>query len=176
MLTVSKALLIIDMLNDFARQGAPLYVPKTKDVIPFIKAEIEKARAEGIPVIYICDSHQPDDIEFSRFGWPPHAIAGSEGARVIQELIPSSQDYIVYKTTYSGFYRTELDDLLKKLGVKKVIITGCVTHICILFTASDAVLRGYEVEIPENCVAGLEEEDHRAALRIMKNVLGVIVK
>lgn len=173
---MSKALLIIDMLNDFARKGAPLYVPKTKDVIPFIKAEIEKARAEGIPIIYICDSHEPHDIEFSRFGWPLHAIAGSEGAKVIQELAPSSQDYIVYKTTYSGFYRTELDDLLKRLNIKKLIITGCVTHICILFTASDAVLRGYEVEIPEKCVAGLDEEDHRAALRIMKNVFGITVR
>lgn len=173
---MNSTLLIIDMLNDFVREGAPLYVPKTKDVIPFIKAEIEKARAEGIPIIYVCDSHEPDDLEFSRFGWPSHAIKGTEGAKVIQELAPSAEDYIVYKTTYSGFYRTELEDLLKRLNIKKLIITGCVTHICVLFTASDAVLRGYEVEIPENCVAGLDEEDHRAALRIMKNVLGITVR
>jgi len=174
--TVSSALLIIDMLNDFVREGAPLSVPKTKDVIPFIKAEIQKARTEGIPVIYICDSHEPDDSEFFRFGWPPHAIKGTEGAKVISELAPFQQDHIIYKKTYSGFYNTQLDELLKRLKIKKLIITGCVTHICILFTASDAVLRGYEVEIPENCVAGLDEEDHRAALRIMKNVLGITVR
>lgn len=173
---MSSAILIIDMLNDFVKEGAPLYVPKARNVVPFIKTEIEKARSEGIPVIYVCDSHQPDDSEFFRFGWPPHAIAGSEGAEVISELAPSSEDYIIYKTTYSGFYNTELEDLLKKLNIKKLIITGCVTHICVLFTASDAVLRGYEVEIPENCVAGIDEDDHKSALRIMKNVLGITVR
>ena len=91
---------------------------------------------------------------------------------MIEELCPASTDYIVEKSTYSGFYQTELDSLLKKLGVRTLRLTGCVTHICVLFTASDAVLRGYDVEVVHDGVAGLSPADHEAGIRIMKHVLG----
>jgi nicotinamidase-related amidase len=64
---------------------------------------------------------------------------------------------------------------LKRLKVDSLRLTGCVTHICILFTASEAVLRDYRVIVVEDGVAGISREDHDAALRIMKNVLGVNV-
>jgi len=168
-----EALLVIDMLNDFVKEGAPLEVPETREVIPAIKREIENARRDGKPVIYICDAHKPEDREFSKFGWPPHAIEGTEGAQVVDELMPIEEDYIVKKTTYSGFYNTDLDDVLKKLDVDSLRLTGCVTHICVMFTASDAVLRDYKVSVVSDAVAGLDKEDHEAGLRIMKNVLGV---
>mgnify|MGYP001618900364 FL=1 len=168
-----EALLIIDMLNDFVLEGAPLEVPETRKIIPVIKKEISEARAKGIPVIYICDAHDKNDKEFSKFGWPAHAVKGTKGAQVVDELIPQPNDIIIEKTTYSGFYNSRLDKILKKLGVKNLRLTGCVTHICVMFTASDAVLRDYKVMVVENGVAGLAKEDHDAALRIMKNVLGV---
>jgi len=170
-----KALLVIDMLNDFVREGSPLEVPDTRKVIPAIKREIESARREGRHIIYICDSHEPDDIEFKRFKWPVHAVKGTIGAQIIDELKPSNSDIIIEKTTYSGFYRTKLDSTLKALGIRALRLTGCVTHICVLFTASDAVLRGYDVEVVEDGVAGIAPEDHDAALRIMRNVLNVRV-
>ncbi|MGQ9569389.1 MAG: cysteine hydrolase family protein [Thermodesulfovibrionales bacterium] len=168
-----EALLIIDMLNDFVLEGAPLEVPETRRIIPNIKREIKKAKAENYPVIYITDTHAPDDVEFSKFGWPPHAVKGTKGAEVVEELKPDEDDLIIEKTTYSGFYRTELDETLKKFNIDSLRFTGCVTHICIMFTASDAVLRGYKVTVVEDSVAGLSKEDHDAAIRIMKNVLGV---
>ncbi|MGB9716601.1 MAG: cysteine hydrolase family protein [Thermodesulfovibrionales bacterium] len=170
-----EALLIIDMLNDFVLEGSPLEVPETRKIIPNIKREIKKAKAEGNPVIYICDTHRPDDIEFSKFGWPPHAVKGTKGAEVVDELRPDKDDFIIEKTTYSGFYKTDLDETLKRLNIDSLRLTGCVTHICIMFTASDAVLRDYKVTIVEDSVAGLTKEDHEAAIRIMKNVLGVKV-
>jgi len=168
-----EALLVIDMLNDFVREGAPLEVPETRRVIPAIKREIENARKSDNPVIYVCDAHRPEDREFSKFGWPPHAIEGTEGAQVVDELRPLEGDYILKKTTYSGFYNTDLDNILKKLNVESLRLTGCVTHICVMFTASDAVLRDYKVSVVSDAVAGLDKEDHEAGLRIMKNVLGV---
>ncbi len=167
-----RALLVIDMLNDFVKEGAPLEVPDARKVVPAIREEIERARKEGEPVIYICDSHDPDDREFKRFGWPPHAVKGTSGAQVIDELKPLNSDIVIEKKTYSGFYETKLDTTLRTIGVETVRLTGCVTHICVMFTASDAVLRGYDVEILKSGVAGLAPEDHEAALRIMKNVLG----
>lgn len=170
-----EVLLVIDMLNDFVREGAPLEVPETRRVIPVIRREIEAARREGKPVIYVCDAHLPEDKEFSKFGWPKHAVRGTEGAQVVDELRPQQGDIVVEKTTYSGFYLTRLEEVLKGLGADSLRLTGCVTHICILFTASDAVLRDYRVTVLENAVAPLAMEDHEAALRIMKNVLGVKV-
>lgn len=170
---VKKALLVIDMLRDFVKEGAPLEVPDARKVIPFIKKECEIAHEEGYPVIYVCDSHAPDDKEFDRFGWPAHAVKGTVGAQIVDELKPLENDTIVEKTTYSGFYNTKLDDILKALAVESIRLTGCVTHICVMFTTSDAILRGYSVEVVEKGVAGLASEDHDTALRIMKNVMGV---
>jgi len=168
-----EALLIIDMLNAFVLEGAPLEVPETRRVLPNIRREIDVAKREDKPVIYICDRHAPDDREFSKFGWPPHAVKGTRGAEVVGDLEPRPEDIIIEKTTYSGFYRTRLEETLQGLGVESLRLTGCVTHICVMFTASDAVLRDYEVTIVADSVAGLGEEDHNAALRIMKNVMGV---
>lgn len=174
---MKEALLVIDMLNDFALPGAPLEVPETRAVAPAIRGEIDRARAENRPVIFICDNHAPDDKEFRKFGWPVHAVKGTRGAEVIEELKPAPGDIVIPKNTYSGFYGTKLDETLKLLGVDSLRLTGCVTHICVMFTASDAVLRDYKVRVVEDGVAGLAREDHDAALRIMKNVMGVeIVK
>ena len=96
-----KALLVIDMLNDFLLKGAPLEVPKGKEIIPALKRRIEEVKREGIPIIYICDEHNKEDEEFK--AWPPHAISGTEGAEIIKELKPKEKDYLIKKKHYSGF-------------------------------------------------------------------------
>jgi nicotinamidase-related amidase len=171
-----EALLITDMLNDFVLQGASLEVPETRNVIPAIRREIESARKRSIPVIFICDAHDKEDREFSKLGWPAHAVDRSVGAEVVDELKPGNDDIVIKKQTYSGFYKTTLDETLQKLDIDSLRLTGCVTHICVLFTASDAVLRDYKVTVIEDAVAGIEKEDHDAAIRIMKNVLGVNIE
>ncbi|MCQ4575016.1 MAG: cysteine hydrolase [Candidatus Brocadiales bacterium] len=164
-----KALLIIDMLNDFVVKGAPLEVPGAKGIIGNIRRQINKARRNDIPIIYCCDSHLKDDREFEV--WPPHAVRGSRGAEVVDELKPRPEDIVVYTKTYSSFYRTTLDKTLKRLGVRHVILTGVATNICILYTAVDAYMRGYEVSVPEDCVAAFRAEDHRFALRQINKLL-----
>ncbi|HHT9150908.1 MAG TPA: cysteine hydrolase family protein, partial [Candidatus Wujingus californicus] len=91
--------------------------------------------------------------------------------QIIEQLKPSKNDYIIGKTSYSSFYKTSLNDLLKSLGITHLIITGVVTNICILYTAVDAYMRGYKVRIPEDCIAALTEREHRFAIQQMKGVL-----
>ena len=167
-----KALLIIDMLDDFVNEGAPLEVPDTRKIIPDVRKEIDYARDNDIPVVYVCDTHDENDVEFEKFGWPPHAVKGTGGAEIVDELKPEEGDIVIEKKTYSSFHNTRLDTELKRLGVDTVRLTGCVTHICIMFAAYDAGMLGYNVEVVSNGVAGLEREDHDAAIRIMKNVMG----
>ena len=171
-----RALLIIDMLNDFVLRGAALEVPDTRIVAPRIRRRLVHARRSGVPVFYICDSHREDDPEFSRMNWPPHAVRGSRGAMVIDELAPQPGDRIIAKTAYSGFYRTELEDVLRSQGVEEMILTGCVTNICVLYTAADAVMRGFGVVVPADSVAAISREGHEFALREMEQVLGVRVE
>ncbi len=164
-----KALLIVNMLKDFVEPGAPMEVPAGRDIIENIAGEIRYAREKGRPIIYICDSHEPDDPEFDL--WPPHAIKDTEGARVIDALAPQPGDYVVSKSSYSGFFRTNLDGLLEDLDIDDLLICGVVTNVGVLYTAVDALQRGIGVIAPETCAAAQTEEDHRFALRQINEVL-----
>src|SRR5574341_904218 len=162
------ALLVCDMLHDFVKKGATLEVPEARTIVNTINKEINKARKKHIPVIYCCDAHKNNDPEFRL--WPPHAVKGTEGAKVIKQLKPHKNDYEVAKTSYSCFYKTALDKLLKKLSITHLIITGVVTNICVLYTAADAYMRGYRITIPQNCVAALTRVEHQFALQQMKRL------
>lgn len=156
------AFIIIDMLNDFVLPGAPLEVPKAKNIIPAIKKRLEDARDKMNPIIYVCDAHYKDDIEFNK--WPKHAIKGSKGAEVVEELKPEEGDYIIYKRKYSAFVGTDLDLILRELKIERVILTGVVTDICVLHTASDGYMLGYKIIIPEDSCIALSDEDQKWAL------------
>lgn len=164
-----EALLVIDMLNDFVLEGAPLVVEGARGIIPAIRDRIEDARKRGASIIYVCDRHAPDDAEFKY--WPPHAVSGTPGSEVVRELAPRPGDIVVPKTRYSGFYGTQLDRILEERGVGRLTLTGVLTNICILYTAADAIMRGYEVSVPEDSVASTAPEDHRFALRQINEIL-----
>jgi len=173
---MQRALLVIDMLNDFVRPGAPLEVPENRDILPSLQLRIQNARRDGTPVIFISDQHTPDDPEFSRMGWPPHAVQGSPGASIIAELTPLEDEILITKTTYSGFKGTNLEKVLNKLNIEELVLTGCVSNICILYTAADAVMKGYSVIAPTDCIANLDPAEGEFALNQMKNILGVQVE
>ncbi len=167
---MESALLVVDMLNDFTLDDAPLKVEENKKIIPNIKKLIENERNKS-HIIYVCDAHSENDVEFEI--WPKHCVKKTKGAEIVDELKPKDSDFIVEKTTYDGFYNTVLDELLKNLGVTRLIITGCVSNICILHTASSAVLRRYDVEIPINCISSLDDASKECALNHFRNVLNV---
>lgn len=172
---MNDALVIIDMLNDFVQPGAPLEVPETRTIIKTLQDQIKKARDQQRPVIYVCDAHRPGDPEFSRMNWPAHAVRGTDGAKVIDELAPQETDPVIEKTGYSAFHQTGMEGLLQSLKADHLTLTGCVTNICILYTAYDAVTRGYDVTVLSDCVASLDSNDGTFALKQMAEVLGVKV-
>ncbi|MBI5904650.1 MAG: cysteine hydrolase [Deltaproteobacteria bacterium] len=173
--TGKRALLVIDMLNDFVLPGAPLEVRSTRAVLPALRRRIAAARREGECVVYVCDSHRKRDPEFARMGWPPHAVEGTPGAAVVSAISPLPGDVVVEKRSYSGFHGTSLAAVLRRRGVRELAISGCVTNICILYTAADAAMRGFRVTVDERYVAGLRRKDHDFALEQMERVLGVRV-
>ena len=171
-----KALVVVDMLNDFVRPGAPLEVPETRAILPALRRRIGKARRDGELVVFVCDSHRKNDPEFARMGWPPHAVAGTPGAAVFPAISPEPGDVVVEKKTYFGFHKTALDAVLRRRGIRKLTLAGCVTNICILYICAEAAIRGYDVTVDERTVAGFSPEINAFALDQMERVLGVRVR
>ncbi len=171
-----EAILIIDLLNDFVT--GELKCERAEHIISNLKRLIQDARRNNIPVIYINDAHRAQDFEVVR-RWGKHAIKGTRGAKVIPELQPAKEDYIIDKTTYSGFYETGLDPLLRSLykgeGVRTVILGGLHTNICIRHTAADAFFRGYNIVIAKDGVEALTEEDHKQGLKYLKDVYNATI-
>ena len=170
-----KALVVVDMLNDFVRPGAPLEVPAAREIVPALRRRVAKARRDGELVVFVCDTHRKNDPEFARMGWLPHSVEGTPGSGVVSALSPVPGDVVVEKRTYSGFHRTALESVLRRHGVWAVTLAGCVTNVGILYTAADAAMRGYHVTVDERHVAGLSRKDHAFALDQMEEALGVRV-
>ena len=165
------AVIVIDMLNDFI--GGKLGFERAKAIVPNIRRLLDFAHERGIPVIYVCDAHSPEDPELKL--WGEHAMAGSEGAQVVPELKLTKKDSVLEKHTYDIFFNTDMDEMLRGMGVKRLVLTGVVTEICVQNSAAGAFLRSYEIMVPEDCVASPDESAHRASLEYMKRVYGVNV-
>lgn len=168
--TEKSALIIADMIVDFVEPDGKLSVPGIESIVGYVAALVAEAREKGVPVIYVNDSHAPDDQEFGR--WGEHAVAGTRGSEVIGELAPEKGDHVIEKRRYSGFFETGLDGLLNRLGIEHVVVTGTVTNICVLVTAIEALMRGYRVTVPRRGVKALSEADGDFALDQIERVFG----
>jgi nicotinamidase-related amidase len=171
------AVIIIDMLNDFVT--GELRAERAGKIIHPLRKLVDAARNKGLPVIYSNDAHYPEDFEVVH-KWGSHAIKGTPGAEVIPELQPETKDFVVEKRTYSGFYETGLEPLLRSLyngeGVRTVILGGLHTHICVRHTSADAFFRGYKIVIAEDGVEAFNEEVHREGLKYLKDVYNAEIK
>ena len=166
-----KAVIILDMLNDFVT--GDLKCKRALRIIPNLKKLVFAARKHRIPVIYSNDAHLLVDEEVVK-RWGKHAIKGTKGAEVIPELRPTKKDYVVEKRTYSGFYETGLDMLLRSLyrseGARTIVVAGLHTNICVRHTAADAFFRGYKIVIAEDGVEAFTQEDHDQGLKYLRHV------
>lgn len=163
--------IIVDMLTDFVT-GA-LRADRSNKIIQPLRKLVEAARKKGVPVIFSNDAHYPGDFEVVH-KWGEHAMKGTLGAKVIPELQPQEGDFIVEKRTYSSFYETGLEPLLRSLydgeGAKTVILGGLHTNICVRHTSADAFFRGYKIVIPEDGVEAFTKEAHETGLKYLQEI------
>lgn len=164
-----QAVLVVDMLNDFVT-GA-LKCDRGLAIVPKTAQLVQAARKKGVPVVFCNDAHLKG-IDHELKLWGDHAIAGTAGAEVIPQLAPTENDYIVPKRRYSGFFHTDLDLLLKELGVTTVIITGLHTHMCVRHTSADAYQLGYNVVVAKDATDSFTQQDYESGLRYLKEVYG----
>lgn len=161
--------LVVDMLNDFVT-GA-LGCDRGRAIVPATANLLDAARKAGVPVIFCNDAHLKG-IDRELKLWGDHAIAGTPGAEVIPELKLCDNDYVVPKRRYSGFFQTDLDILLKELGVKTCVMTGLHAHMCVRHTSADAYCLGYDVVVAKEATDAFTEEDYNIGLAYLKTCYG----
>ena len=171
----NPALLIIDMQNDFVRENAVLCVAGAQCVIPRIRDLLALFRARELPVFHIVRVHRPDgsDVEIirkERFRSTPFAVEGTPGAAIVDELRPEKGEFVLPKKRMSAFIGTELDLMLRNLGVTTVMVAGIQTPNCIRATVFDAIAYNYRVVLVDDAVGAQTDEIHRANVRDMENI------
>lgn len=157
------ALVVVDMQNDFVKQGGSLLVPDAEATVPAIMRLLELARASRMHIVYGQDTHQQGDPEWTI--WPEHCREGTWGWEIVAELAPQVNDTVLRKLRYDAFYGTPLDHLLRRWGVDTVVVCGTLANMGVHYTAASAALRWYAVVIPRDAVSALEPFDVEASMR-----------
>jgi len=175
-----SAVLVIDMQNDFASKGglfdrAGIDVSGIKAVVPPTARVLANARDAGVPVVYVKYGLRPDLLDlfdrdsplrdrFMGYGIGSSALSadGREGriairdtwnTDIVDELAPLPGEATVYKHGYSAFHQTELDLVLRGLGVKYLFVVGCTTSVCVETAIREAHARDYACILLEDCTA-----------------------
>lgn len=171
-----SALIIVDMQNDFVKEGGSLLVEAAKDTVDNIKSIINKARQNNVKVVYTQDTHFKNDKEWEI--WPKHCEKNSWGWHIIDEIKPAKDDMVFEKNRYDGFYGTNLDHYLKHVwNIKDLVIMGTVSNICVAQTAASAGLRWYNIITPADCISANTEFDQAMTLRQISTLYaGSVVK
>jgi nicotinamidase-related amidase len=169
--TEMKALVIVDMLKDFV--DGELANPRAQQIVEPLKRLLAHARDNGWVVVFSNDAHKPDDPELKV--WGEHAMEGTPGAQVIDELAPRDREIVSPKRTYGAFDDTDLADQLRDRGVDEVVITGQHTHICVRHSSYGALRNGFEVTVPRDAVCAFEGVDEADALEYLKMAYGASV-
>jgi ureidoacrylate peracid hydrolase len=171
----ATAILIVDMLNEFCKPGGAMVLPGYEALVPPQRRLIEAGRRAGCPIVFLIDCHRANvrqDREWLKR--TPHCIEGSWGARVIEDLAPRADDLYVVKRRYSGFFNTDLDLTLKDSQVNAVVVCGVVTNICVRSTVHDAFFLGYQVVVPEDCVAATGPREQASSLYDIATHFGTV--
>jgi ureidoacrylate peracid hydrolase len=202
--TSKTAVLVVDMQNDFGSKGgmfdcAGLDISMIQATVSPTSKVLGAARNAGIPIVYLKMGFGPDLSDLGTVDSPNRtrhlhfgvgqkmsAPDGTEGrflvrdtwnTDIISELKPKTEDTIVYKHRFSGFFETELGEVLKRFGVKYLIITGCTTSVCVESTVRDAMFRDYSCVLLADCMGepigdGLPRSNHEASLLTMQTLFG----
>ncbi len=199
------AVIVVDMQNDFGSEGgmfqrAGIDISMIQAAVAPTAKVLTSARKEGIKIIYLKMAFKPDlsdagstdsalfarRLKRMKFGTKVKSPNGADSrimirdtwnTNILSELTPKVEDIVLYKNRFSGFYQTELDSILKRLGVKYLVFTGCTTSVCVESTIRDAMFRDYMPVLLADCTGepigyGLPRSNHEASLLTIQVMFG----
>ena len=160
-----RALIVVDMLNSYDFEGADALAASAADAVPVIAGLIERAREEGVDVIYVNDNYGHWNSSRQEL-----VSVAKEGAHpeLVEPLEPDDDIMFVVKARHSIFYQTPVEFLLSEQEIDHLVLTGQVTEQCILYSALDAYVRDLEVTVVHDAVAHIDSELGQGALELMK--------
>lgn len=182
--TTKSAFIVIDMENGFISPESVHCIHSAAATIPALTRALAVAREKGIPVFFIKRIYRLDgsDVEMTRYdGWKAGgrsmgpASTGLCSAEAPEGLRPQPGDYSIIKPRWSAFFHTELDLILRRLGIHTVILTGTTTPNCIRTTAYDANSLEYQVVVLEDCCSSQTEEIQRVNMDDMRRMGAIIL-
>jgi nicotinamidase-related amidase len=164
------ALLLIDVINPLDFEGAEKLLAQALPMARFLAELKRRAKAAGVPVIYVNDNFGRWRSDFPRLV-ERCLEAHVRGRPVVEQLSPEDDDYFVLKPKHSAFFQTNLEILLKYLSADTLIMTGMAGDICVLFSANDAYMRDFRIIVPPDCTASEDADQNRQVLMLMQRVL-----
>jgi ureidoacrylate peracid hydrolase len=180
----ATAILMIDVQKSYldqARRDALGWPPvwRLGEVVGECRQLLAAGRAAGIPVIYTRMMHRPDGADITprtrrmlesvtRGGAAPLPEQGCDAEEIMDEVAPQPGDIVIGKLRWDAFHYTELDPVLRNLGARRLIIAGLQTNVCVETTARAAMMRNFEVAVPEDAVTTDGAALHASALDAMR--------
>jgi ureidoacrylate peracid hydrolase len=200
------AVVVVDMQNDFGDEGGMFYragrdISSIRQAIVPTARVLAASRTSGVKIVYLKMEYRPDlsdvgpvdskiwiNLTQVRIGERVSTPDGTEGrimirdtwnTQIVRELKPEPGDIVVSKHRYSGFYGTDLEMILRGLGIQYLVFTGCTTSVCVESTMRDAMFRDFTCMLLEDCTGepigqGLSRSNHDASLLVLQIGFGWI--
>ncbi len=162
----ASALLVVDMQEFFLDPASPTFTCGGPAIVPTVRGMIDAFRECGRPVIFTKHVHHPGNLDSGIMGWwwKGMCVEGSSESEIHRAIAPRAGEKVVEKHRYSAFFGTDLEIVLRCLGIEDLVIAGIMTNMCVESTARDAYYRDFRVFIPADGTASVTEEMHRASL------------
>lgn len=181
----NTALIVVDMQNIWVHPRGARYLPMSEDIVPRIQELLRFCRAHRVPVFYLHTTKRKDLADVGIFAdikpqthdaedeWSN--FEGSPGAELYEPVKPAAGDILVKKFRYSGFYGTQLENLLRAFGRDTIAVAGVATNVCCDSTARDGAMRDFKVFFLSDCSASFTQEEQEATLKNFDKHFGVVM-
>ena len=185
-----SALVVIDMQNTFLRPGAPVEVPKGRDIVSNINRLSAAVRELGVQVIWVTHANSSSGGKSDWPGFFDNFVAdevrsktiaglepGAEGQQIWPELEVALTDAKIFKNRYSALISgaSSLERQLRSQGIDTIMIAGTKTNVCCESTARDAMMLDFKTVMLSDCCAALSDEEHRATLETFIQQFGDVM-
>jgi nicotinamidase-related amidase len=181
----NTAVIVVDMQNIWLHPRGARYLPMSEDIVPRIQELLRFCRSNHVPVVYLHTTKRKDLADVGIFAdikpqthdandeWSN--FEGTPGAEFYEPVKPAEGDLLVKKFRYSGFYGTQLENLLRALGRDTIAISGVATNVCCDSTARDGAMRDFKVLFLSDCNASFTQEEQEATLNNFDKHFGVVM-
>ena len=166
---MKPAIIVVDMLKDNLKESARNpYYGEGKAILPNLQKLLREGRKRKFPIIFACDSFLEGDFIF-KGRMKIHSLRGTRGAEVVDDLKPEPTDVVLPKRRFSAFFKTDLDQTLRMLGVDTIVVTGMTTEVCVLMTVMDGLSLDFSAILLEDCSASRNREFHQGCLGLYRD-------